>query len=81
MKGKRYCIDSICPYCKGLTSYNNIEIENRMHYTFGVTCRKCFMRYSIVSRVYKLEMDYYNELDFLRKRYLFIKDRFKKKNM
>jgi len=81
IKDNRYSINSTCPYCKTLTSYKNCAIENKIHYNLGVTCRKCFMRYFIVSRISKFEMDYYNELEFLRKNYLFIRDKLRKTKM
>ncbi|MAH03330.1 hypothetical protein CMI39_00920 [Candidatus Pacearchaeota archaeon] len=70
-----------CPYCKENINYKNCLIENKFHYAMHVSCRKCHMRFFVVSRLYKIGVDYYNELDFFRKNYLSIKDNLLKKRI
>jgi len=82
-KGKenRYNLLTQCPFCKKKINYKNCQIDNKLFYTVQLFCRNCSMDYYAVSRLYKLTADYYTELEFLRKKYLLIRDNFRKKNV
>ncbi|MAG79066.1 hypothetical protein CMI40_01675 [Candidatus Pacearchaeota archaeon] len=77
----RYNLLVKCPYCNEKTNYKNCLIENKSHYAMHVSCRKCHMRFFVVSRLYKLGVDYYEKLDFFRRSYLLVRDNFLKKRI
>jgi len=76
-----YDVQVRCPYCKTSLKYKNCFIENPLHYNMHVSCRNCKMRFFTVSRLYKIGIDYYEKLEFLRKNYLSLKDNLLKKNI
>ena len=76
-----YNITAKCPYCRHIVEYKNCFIENPIHYNMHVSCRNCRLRFFIVSRLYKIGNDYYNQLDFLRRNYLLVRDNFLKKKI
>ena len=80
-KNKRYMIKVKCPLCKEIIEYHNCSFSNKFHYQYIVACKNCYMRFFIFSRLYKFEMDYYNELDFFRRNYLWLRDNILKKSI
>lgn len=78
---KKYDLLVKCPYCKETINYKNCFLDNKFHYNMYVSCRNCHMRFFIVSSLYKFGVDYYEELDFLRRNYLLIRDNFLKERM
>lgn len=81
VKDSIYQIRVRCPFCKKIMDYNNSFIENRFHFSLWTACRKCNMRFCMVSRLYKFETDNYQALDFIRKNYLLIRDKLLKKRL
>jgi anaerobic magnesium-protoporphyrin IX monomethyl ester cyclase len=69
----KYSVTAKCPYCKDVTEHKNCYIRNPSYYSMYTICTKCMKRFYIVSRMYKFTADYYFELDFLRKGYLFLR--------
>ncbi|MBT4165915.1 B12-binding domain-containing radical SAM protein [archaeon] len=80
-KSNKFSIHTKCPYCNKKIQYKNCIIENPFYYTIQLHCRECSMGYYAVSRPYKISTDYYDELDYLRKKYLFIRDNIRKKKI
>ncbi len=80
-KDKKYSVKVKCPFCKEIIEYKNCYFDNILRYNLLSVCKKCYMRFFTVSKIYKLEMDYYGELDFFRKTYLSLKDRLLKRNL
>jgi radical SAM superfamily enzyme YgiQ (UPF0313 family) len=82
-KGKknRYNITTKCPFCNEKIEYKNCPIDNKLYYTVQLFCRKCNMAYYAVSKSYKFTVDYYDELDFFRKKYLLLRDNLRKKTI
>ena len=70
-----------CPFCKTLREYKNCYIQNKLHYEFYVSCRNCYKRYYAVSFLRKFEMNHYQKLEFLRKRFLSMRDKMLKKEL
>lgn len=81
MSEEKYEIRVKCPFCKEILNYKNCFIENRLRINMWTPCRECNMRFFIVSKLYKFEMDYYNELEFLRRNYLYLRDKILKKRL
>src|SRR3989344_734230 len=77
----RYEIMVKCPFCNEKIDYKNCPVENKFHFNIWTACRKCNMRFCVVSKLYKFGMDNYNALDFIRRNYLLIRDQFLKKKM
>jgi len=75
-KNNRYSIFVKCPYCKKEVTLKNCRIENKRYFSFEIICRECKMKYHICSPLYKFTMDNYVKLDFLRRNYLIIRDKF-----
>jgi len=73
-KSKHYLFQIKCPFCGEKFIYKNCYARNIWHYSVDIYCRKCHMNFSICSRLFKFGMDYYNELYFLRKNILFIRN-------
>lgn len=77
----RYGVQVKCPFCHQIIKYENCLIRNRFRYQFMLPCRKCKLRFWITSFFYKIEVDHYQKLDFLRRNYLLIRDNLLKKRM
>jgi hypothetical protein len=73
-----YDLDVKCPFCHQIINYKNWFIPNKYYHHNKVFCKNCMMSFHVVSRLYKFTTRYYLELDFLRKTYLAIRDRFLK---
>ena len=80
-KPKIYTLEVECPFCKTVIDYKNCHTKNRLHYNFFVICRNCSKRFYIVSNLRKFEMNHYQELEFLRKNYLLMRDKLLKKSI
>ncbi len=80
-KNKKYTLQAKCPFCKKTINYANTSFNSKFYYTMNVSCRNCNMRFFIVSRLYKFTVDHYQQLDILRRNYLFLRDRFLKKRL
>ncbi|MEK6820130.1 MAG: radical SAM protein [Nanoarchaeota archaeon] len=78
---KRYSMHASCPFCGAPVVYNNCLINNIFYYVKLKSCKKCNMRFFIVSPLYKFTVRYYQELDFLRRHYLFLRDTILKKRI
>jgi len=77
----KYEIEITCPLCKEKINYKNCTIKNRFYFNKLFACKNCFKRVLIVNRPYKFTMDYYNQLEFLRRNYLSIRDSFLKRKI
>ncbi|MFH1711082.1 MAG: radical SAM protein [Nanoarchaeota archaeon] len=77
----RYKIRVKCKFCNKIIEYDNSTLGNRLYYTTWVACKNCNMRLCVTSRLYKITMDKYKELDFFRKKYLLVADNLKKMRM
>jgi radical SAM superfamily enzyme YgiQ (UPF0313 family) len=49
MRDGNYEVIVKCPFCKETLCYKNCQIENRLSYGFSLICRKCFLRFFVVS--------------------------------
>jgi len=76
-----YNLSATCPHCKKTIEYKNCYHENKYFYNMHVSCRNCKKRFFIVSQLYKISIDYYGQLEILRKNYLLIKDNLLKKRI
>ena len=81
IKNDRYEVEIKCPFCKKIINYKNCSIEKRFYFTHLVACKNCYKRINIVNKPYKFTMDYYNQLDFIRRGYLYLRDNFLKKKI
>jgi len=81
MGDNKYEVDIKCPFCNKKINYKNCPIENKYYFCKLVACKNCYMRLHVTSRLYKFTMDYYNQLEFLRKNFLLIRDNFLKKKV
>lgn len=81
MSKERYKVKVKCPFCHQIINYENCPIKNKFRYRFMMPCRKCRMQFWIVSFLYKMEVEHYQKLDFLRRNYLFIKENLLKKRL
>lgn len=74
----RYAVHLKCPFCNRVIVYKNFLLANHYYYISQVICRNkdCHMVFFAASPLYKFAMDNYFKLSFLRKAYLFVKDRF-----
>jgi len=79
--GNRYELHVKCPFCNGESVFKNCLLQSRPFFVLHTACRKCNMRYFVVSRLYKFTTDHYVELDFLRKNYLIMRDKFLRKRL
>ena len=77
----RYALLIRCPFCHEINNYKNCHIPNRFHYIYQAFCKACCMTFYIVSPLYKLGVKHYQELDFLRRGYLLMRDNLLKKRM
>lgn len=73
---KRYSLYVKCPYCKKDSIFKNCLIKNKNYFSDPIICRECHMKYNLSSKIYKFTMDHYVGLDFLRRNYLIIRDKF-----
>jgi radical SAM superfamily enzyme YgiQ (UPF0313 family) len=48
-KNSIYSIKVRCPFCKGKILYKNCLIRNKLNYNFGLICRECNMRFSVIN--------------------------------
>lgn len=71
-----YNLSVECPFCKEKGTFKNCLIRDKKYFSAYVACRTCGMRYNISSKLYKFTMDNYVKLDFLRRNYLIIRDKF-----
>lgn len=78
IKKNKYEIEIKCPFCNKKANYQNCTIENKFYFSKLFACKNCYMRLSIVNKIYKFTMDYYNQLEFLRKNFLLVRDNFLK---
>jgi len=78
-KKNRYDLKVKCPFCKEVMDYKNCFLRNGIHYYIGVACRKCYIRFDVTSPLYRFEPSHYEELAFLRKTYLLLRDNILKK--
>jgi transcription elongation factor Elf1 len=78
---QRYNLSKLCPFCNSNQVYQNCSISNKSYYAKFKSCRNCHVRFFLVSRFYKFTMDYYNQLDFFRRNYLFLRDKIRKKRI
>lgn len=74
--GKKYSIYVHCPYCKKETVLKNSLILNKNYFSSQLICRECHMKYNVCSKAYKFTMDNYVKLDFFRRNYLIMRDKF-----
>ncbi len=77
----KYKIHIKCPFCNQIIKYENCFIKNKFHYHLMRPCRKCKLRFNITSSLYKIGVEHYQELDFLRKNYLLIRDNLLKRKI
>ena len=77
----RYNLLVKCPFCNEKRVYKNCPINNRFHYFLRVCCKDCMNCLPLASPLYKFGMLHYHKLDFLRIRYLFIRDNILKKRL
>ncbi len=78
---KRYNVTVRCPFCSTISTYKNCHINSLNFFNISVYCRNCFLGFIIVNRLYLFTVKYYNELDFLRKNFLFVRDNLLKNRM
>jgi len=69
-KPHRYTIYIECPECKKKIQYKNCHIQDRLVYTFWISCRNCKARFSLVSPIYKIGVRHYEKIDLLKRIYL-----------
>jgi anaerobic magnesium-protoporphyrin IX monomethyl ester cyclase len=81
VKKKFFNIFVTCPFCNENLIYYNCYLKNRYFFVYATTCKKCNMLFSIASPLYKFTLKNYNQLEFLRKKYLFLRDNFLKKRL
>jgi len=77
----KYTIHVKCPFCYKIIKYENCLIRNRLHYQLMLPCRNCNLRFWVTSFLYKVGVNHYQKLDFLRRNYLLIKDNLLKKKL
>jgi radical SAM superfamily enzyme YgiQ (UPF0313 family) len=77
----KYDVHIECPFCKKKEVFKNCLIKNPKYFSAYIACRGCKMRYYMASRLYKFTMDNYVKLDFLRKNYLILRDKFRRKRL
>lgn len=78
---KRYDLYKKCPFCNSEQVYKNCSINNIRYFTKTKSCRNCNMRFFLVSRLYKFTVDYYQQVDFIRRAYLSLRDKFRKRKL
>ena len=78
---QKYNLHKICPFCDKEQIFKNCLIKNKKYFVKVRQCRDCNMRFFLVSRLYKFTIDYYQQLDFFRRNYLSIRDKFLKKRI
>ena len=66
-----YTVEACCPFCNNKIVYGNYLAKNKISYGSFVVCRKCCMRFFIVSPIEKLGFRYYKYIrpliDFYKK--------------
>jgi len=77
----KYEVQVKCPFCKVINKYKNCYLPNPHYYTIYNVCRHCAKRYYAVSRLYKFTINYYTELDLLRRSYLYVQNVLKAKRI
>ena len=78
---KRYNLTKTCPFCNKEQTYENCFIKNKLYYVKVKSCRNCSMRFFLTSRLYRFTVNHYQELDFLRKTYLSVRDKMLKRKV
>ncbi len=71
-KNKKHSIKIKCPYCKCNMVIENCKLFSIFYFMERVYCKNCSMSFFAVSHLYKLNLKYYYELDFLKKIYFYI---------
>ncbi|MCK4797746.1 MAG: radical SAM protein [Spirochaetes bacterium] len=69
-----YDIKVICPFCKKKIIYKNFRITNKITFSHFTICKKCMMRFFIVSNYTYFTNKYYFWLKPLRKLYTKLKN-------
>ncbi len=78
---ERYNVIAKCPFCKEIMDYKNCFFENKLRISMWVPCRKCNMKFFIVSRLKKLQIDNYRRLQIVSGIYVKIRDKILKSNL
>lgn len=75
-KDSRYELSVRCPFCNEQIIFRNCFIRNKNFFSAYLICKNCKMKYNVCSRLYKFTIDHYLKLDFLRRNYLILRERF-----
>ncbi len=67
-----------CPFCGNINDYKNCFIKSKWAYGFSITCRKCNLRFFIVSYLQKIAYKYYSRIRTLQDYRVKIYETFKK---
>ncbi len=77
-KENRYELIAKCPHCQKENVIKNCLVRNRKIFVVQTVCIDCGMKFYMCNRLYKFTMNYYVELDSIRKKYLSLRDKFLK---
>ena len=55
-----------CPFCKEILIYKNCRIKNRFTYGFNLICRKCLLKFFVVSAIQSIAYANYSKVRVLR---------------
>ena len=66
MDNGKYAFTVKCPFCKEVMTYKNCKIGNRFTYGFNLICRKCLLRFFVVSEIQRIGYAYYSKVRVLR---------------
>lgn len=66
MRNGKYDFLVKCPFCNQTTSYKNCAINNKFTYGFNLICRKCSMRFFVISKIQKIAYANYSRVRALR---------------
>lgn len=78
---KIYTLKIKCPFCKKECEYRNVPITNKFSFGIFTTCKKCYMRFFIVSEFQKIAYKYYSITRLIRNFQRNIKDFINKKSL
>ncbi|VVB83554.1 Ribosomal protein S12 methylthiotransferase RimO [uncultured archaeon] len=78
---EKYELSLKCHFCKEKITLKNCIIKNKGYFSSFLICRNCQMKYNVCSKLYKFTMDHYLKLDFFRKNYLILRDKFLSKRL
>jgi len=54
-----YNLHCKCPFCGEKISYENLPVTNKFYFGFFTTCKRCFMRFFLVSSFQRIAYRYY----------------------